>query len=215
LLNQTQRDTPLFEALCGEVTITDPTHPLYGQTFPRLTVRVNRSKTHVTVLLPTGRRRSVPRSATDLQHPVEEVSHDLPLPAISVRTILPLARLVHQLKQAKEESHAEQATSIIHPTEQCSPSSPDPSSIGFRRAATCLWRTWSPNSFSGCAQAHKTRSVTMNAEMMHITPTTEHRAKMAYVYIRQSSLMQVTRHAESTDLQYSLVERAVAASVAT
>src|SRR5947209_5184 len=50
----------------------------------------------------------------------------------------------------------------------------------------------------------------MNAEILHVTPTTAHRAKMAYVYIRQSSLMQVTRHAESTDLQYSLVERAVA-----
>lgn len=50
----------------------------------------------------------------------------------------------------------------------------------------------------------------MNAELMHLTPTTGHRAKMAYVYIRQSSLMQVTRHAESTNLQYSLVERAVA-----
>jgi len=50
----------------------------------------------------------------------------------------------------------------------------------------------------------------MNAEMMHITPTTVQRAKMADVYIRQSSLMQVTRHAESTDLQYSLVERAIA-----
>jgi hypothetical protein len=33
---------------------------------------------------------------------------------------------------------------------------------------------------------------------------------MAYVSIRQSSLMQVTRHGESTDLQYSLVQRAVA-----
>jgi hypothetical protein len=123
--NQTQRDTPLFEELAGEVTITDPTHPLYGQTLPRLTVRVNRSKTHVTVLLPTGRRRSVPRSATDLERPVEAISSDLPLPAISVRTILPLARLVHQLKQAKEESHAEQATSPIQPPEHCSPSSPD------------------------------------------------------------------------------------------
>src|SRR5215471_4516354 len=50
----------------------------------------------------------------------------------------------------------------------------------------------------------------MNAEILHVTPTTAHRAKMAYVYIRQSSLMQVTRHAESTDLQYSLVERAIA-----
>jgi len=49
----------------------------------------------------------------------------------------------------------------------------------------------------------------MNAESLPLTPTTEQRAKMAYVSIRQSSLMQVTRHAESTELQYSLVERAV------
>src|SRR5258708_9497169 len=50
----------------------------------------------------------------------------------------------------------------------------------------------------------------MTTELLHVIPTTQHRAKMAYVYIRQSSLMQVTRHAESTNLQYSLVERAVA-----
>ncbi len=49
----------------------------------------------------------------------------------------------------------------------------------------------------------------MSAEIFPVTPTTTHRAKMAYVYIRQSSLMQVTRHAESTDLQYALVERAI------
>src|SRR6266702_6603259 len=88
LPNQIQRDTPLFEELSGEVTITDPTHPLYGHTLPCLSVRVHRSKTHVTVLLPTGRRRSVPRSATNLEHPTEHVSHDSPLPVISVRTIL-------------------------------------------------------------------------------------------------------------------------------
>ncbi len=50
----------------------------------------------------------------------------------------------------------------------------------------------------------------MNAELLPLTPTTDQRAKMAYVYIRQSSLMQVTRHGESTELQYSLVQRAVA-----
>ena len=115
--NQTQRDTPLFEELSGEVTITDPTHPLYGQTLPRLSVRVNRSKTHVTVLLPTGRRRSVPRSATDLERPAEEASPDPPLPVISVRTILPLARFVQGLKQAKEERHAEQQAESIQATE--------------------------------------------------------------------------------------------------
>jgi excisionase family DNA binding protein len=38
--------------------------------------------------------------------------------------------------------------------------------------------------------------------------TNEHMAKLAYVYVRQSSLSQVIRHAESTDLQYELVERA-------
>jgi hypothetical protein len=43
----------------------------------------------------------------------------------------------------------------------------------------------------------------MNAELVPLTPTTDQRAKMAYVYIRQSSLMQVTRHGESTELQYS------------
>jgi hypothetical protein len=49
----------------------------------------------------------------------------------------------------------------------------------------------------------------MNTEFLPLTPTTDQRAKMAYVYIRQSSLMQVTRPASSTELQYSLVERAV------
>jgi DNA invertase Pin-like site-specific DNA recombinase len=38
--------------------------------------------------------------------------------------------------------------------------------------------------------------------------TTEHQAKMAYVYVRQSSLGQVSRHQESTDLQYQLAEYA-------
>lgn len=37
----------------------------------------------------------------------------------------------------------------------------------------------------------------------------EHRAKLAYVYARQSSLGQVMHHQESTDLQYRLVERAI------
>jgi DNA invertase Pin-like site-specific DNA recombinase len=38
--------------------------------------------------------------------------------------------------------------------------------------------------------------------------TTEHQAKMAYVYVRQSTLGQVSRHQESTNLQYQLAEYA-------
>ena len=40
--------------------------------------------------------------------------------------------------------------------------------------------------------------------------TTAHRAKLAYVYVRQSSLNQVKLHQESTQLQYRLVDRAIA-----
>lgn len=39
--------------------------------------------------------------------------------------------------------------------------------------------------------------------------TTTHRAKLAYVYVRQSSLNQVRQHQESTELQYRLVDRAI------
>ena len=121
--NQIQRDAPFIERLSGEVTITDPTHPLYGQTLPCISVRVHRSKTHVTVLLPTGRRRSVPRSATNLERAAEQPLHDPPLPALSVRTILPLAHFVQKLKQAKEERHAEQQTESIPPPESSFPGS--------------------------------------------------------------------------------------------
>ncbi len=48
-----------------------------------------------------------------------------------------------------------------------------------------------------------------NPDLLRSKVTAAHQAKWAYVYIRQSSLSQVTRHGESTDLQYELVERAV------
>jgi len=35
--------------------------------------------------------------------------------------------------------------------------------------------------------------------------TTAHRAKLAYVYVRQSTAGQVRQHQESTQLQYRLV----------
>jgi DNA invertase Pin-like site-specific DNA recombinase len=50
--------------------------------------------------------------------------------------------------------------------------------------------------------------------MLSTTPSTDeriataHRAKLAYVYVRQSSPGQVRHHQESTELQYRLVERA-------
>ena len=47
-----------------------------------------------------------------------------------------------------------------------------------------------------------------------ITPderlTPARRAKLAYIYVRQSSMTQVKHHQESTELQYRLVDRAIA-----
>jgi|SRR5438128_674961 len=123
--NRTQQETPLLDRVCGEVTVTDPAHPLYGQILPQLPMRINQNPRQVMVLLPSGRRHLVPRAATNLERPEGTASPAAPLPVISVRTILPLARLVQQLKQAKEESHAEQTTSAIHLTESCVPSSRD------------------------------------------------------------------------------------------
>ncbi|MDQ6662410.1 MAG: hypothetical protein M3Z24_15780 [Chloroflexota bacterium] len=88
-------------------------------------MRIKHHPLQVMVLLPSGRRHLVPRAATNLERPEEAISLAVPLPVISVRTILPLARLVQQLKQAKEESHAEQTASITHPTDPGVPSSHD------------------------------------------------------------------------------------------
>jgi hypothetical protein len=123
--NHTQQDTPLLAKVCGEVTVTDPAHPLYGQTLPLLPVRINRIPLHVMVLLPSGRRHMVPRAATNLEHSAEAGLSASPLPSISVRTILPLAHLVQRLKQAKEENHAEQTASPIYCTDHSFPSPHD------------------------------------------------------------------------------------------
>jgi hypothetical protein len=88
-------------------------------------MRIKHHPLQVMVLLPSGRRHLVPRAATNLERPEGAIPLAVPLPVISVRTILPLARLVQQLKQAKEESHAEQTASINHPTDPGVPSSRD------------------------------------------------------------------------------------------
>lgn len=49
--------------------------------------------------------------------------------------------------------------------------------------------------------------ISLNGERIKVS--TEQQAKIAYVYVRQSSVSQVNRHVESTELQYHLVERAV------
>src|SRR5262249_41592036 len=71
------------------------------------------------------------------------------------------------------------------------------------------WRC-SSNAFKRLRSTLERRIQSMIADsptLSKVTPA--HQAKHAYVYIRQSSMGQVLRHGESTDLQSRLVDRAV------
>jgi DNA invertase Pin-like site-specific DNA recombinase len=71
-------------------------------------------------------------------------------------------------------------------------------------------------SVGSLSRSHGSCSVFAPREQVVITSgegaervTTAHRAKLAYIYIRQSTAGQVRQHQESTELQYHLVDRAV------
>ena len=74
------------------------------------------------------------------------------------------------------------------------------------------WLSFWPNFCGGCTRGRRS-----GRAQMVTTPTLSddhltaaRRAKLAYIYVRQSSLTQVKQHQESTELQYRLVERAEA-----
>src|ERR1700761_2353865 len=70
------------------------------------------------------------------------------------------------------------------------------------------WRNLS--SASDCRPTCASGRVMLNTSLtIEERITTAHRAKLAYVYVRQSSPGQVRHHQESTELQYRLVERVV------
>jgi Family of unknown function (DUF5372) len=102
---QRQQNTPFLDPVVSQVTIIDPTHPLYGQTFPLgPSATTIRHKDAVVVTLPTGQQRSVPRSITDMATPPPSAPAVEPsLARISVRILLPLAQQVHRLRHAQEE----------------------------------------------------------------------------------------------------------------
>src|SRR6516225_11971205 len=103
--------------------------------------------------------------------------------------------------------------------------SPSPRSTGFRRLLCACGRTYrrgrkrrSPGLWRSCCYGccrrtsrHEERwPVLIAPNTADERVTTAHRAKLAYVYVRQSSLNQVRQHQESTELQYRLVDRTIA-----
>jgi hypothetical protein len=80
----------------SRVAIIDPQHPLYGQRFELSPSASGHRPGWVSIALTDGRRRWVPRVATDLDAARESLSSH-GLPRVSVRTLLPLVRYVHTL----------------------------------------------------------------------------------------------------------------------
>ena len=110
---------PIVDGLISHVTVTAQRHPLCGQRLPLIPIRSARGPGYVVVELADGRRRSIPRSATDLACPVDtKPKVDREAPRISVRTLLPLARHVAAGLAAlvvEEMPHADRSPSIAPP----------------------------------------------------------------------------------------------------
>src|SRR5438270_11890124 len=83
------------DRLIVRVCVTDPRHALFGQRFD-LSPSSEPRPGWVSVLLADGRRRGLPRAATDLDLACETMPNHA-LPRVSVRTLLPLARYVEAL----------------------------------------------------------------------------------------------------------------------
>jgi hypothetical protein len=109
---QCQQNTPLLERVVFQVTIIDPTHPLYGHTFPLVSPSTLVPNTpSVVITLPTGQQCSIPTTVTDIATPLSSAEADAPSPArLSVRILLSLAQQVRRLRQAQEEHTDEVCT---------------------------------------------------------------------------------------------------------
>src|SRR5262249_29711673 len=91
------------------ITITDPQHPLYGQTFSILRTRSSRRNSRVVLILPNGHTRTVSRSVTDIDRPPVKSS---PVALLSTATLLPLARYIRDKALAKEEQRHDASSPV-------------------------------------------------------------------------------------------------------
>lgn len=94
-MNQTQQNATQSDRL-ARVTIIDPTNPLYRRSFRvfKTTLRGDDGGS-VTIVLPDGQHRVVALQSTSLGSRNKKVLSASNLPLVSVRTILPIVRLLY------------------------------------------------------------------------------------------------------------------------
>jgi hypothetical protein len=115
LPTQAPQTATVIERVITQVTITSPQHPLFGHTFPIVSLQSPRHREHIIVELADGRRRSIPRAATDLQASSSTGPQpEKPLPKVSVRTLLPLARYLRAMLTLSEEVSDENTAPTVN-----------------------------------------------------------------------------------------------------
>jgi len=119
-LSPKRQNTSQAASPAGQVTIIDPTHPLYGRTLPLLRVHSTQSKARLVVQLPDGRVQWIPRAVTEL---AASAAATLPHALIAVPTLLPLAQLVCAMLTSKEDIHHETVHALTVPLRE-SPGAP-------------------------------------------------------------------------------------------
>jgi len=116
---------------------TDPAHPFFGQKLPTVFRRRAGRRDHVLVKLPGGGRRAVPIAATSLADHISALDdRTAPSPSlVSVRTLLPVARLVRALtRRGTEVPNAPGHRST--PTDTLDASEADPATTGVDGSPT-------------------------------------------------------------------------------
>lgn len=93
---RSSQSAPIPSRLVARVSVIDPHHPLFGQRLDLSSHASGRRPGWVSLVLADGRRRWVPRAATDLDSGRESSSSHV-LPRVSVRTLLPLMQYVRTL----------------------------------------------------------------------------------------------------------------------
>ncbi len=98
------QDAPELERVVSVVTVCAKRHALFGLTLPVVSTRSGRGPRFVVVLLSDGRTRSLLRSITDLEMEHSPAGQDPPEQSlrVSVRTLLPLARLLAARSPSQE-----------------------------------------------------------------------------------------------------------------
>jgi len=198
--------------------VIDPTHPLYGLSFPLIGITVKQRLGRVCLVwLHPGIERAIPVRATTLANE----SH---VPVVCRLSVAGLQALLHVLSPLvcpnQEDAHEPVAgtqsrtitlSSTIPTVSRSGPdavSSPDSSSVFV--SPTDLG-DFTPTHADG-SQGYADTRLSGGARVSALVPdkiTKRHREREAYVYVRQSTLKQVQHNQESRLNQSALVQRAI------